>query len=198
MGHIELSTPVAHIWFLRSVPSKIGLVLDLSAQVAGKSSVLCMLLLLLTLTKKKRKRRPILLRQEYKTKKKQIEKEGQDQIKSAHDKKLGAEDLEKIQEETDRKFKACFDEDFQQADKELKELQVMKIVSENKYQELSLRYGHLFEASIGAEAVRNLLSRRIDGLIPIKKLEEEQQQNEGLKIRTCYSPQKSVKELFLE
>jgi hypothetical protein len=35
----------------------------------------------------------------------------------------------------------------------------MKIVSENKYQELSLRYGHLFEASIGAEAVRNLLAR---------------------------------------
>ena len=32
MGHIELSAPVAHIWFLRSVPSKVGLVLDLSAQ----------------------------------------------------------------------------------------------------------------------------------------------------------------------
>jgi hypothetical protein len=39
-----------------------------------------------------------LLRQEYKTKKKQIEKEGQDQIKNANDKKLGAKDLEKIQE----------------------------------------------------------------------------------------------------
>jgi DNA-directed RNA polymerase subunit beta' len=36
MGHIELSTPVAHIWFLRSVPSKIGLILDLSAQLWKK------------------------------------------------------------------------------------------------------------------------------------------------------------------
>ena len=30
MGHIELASPVAHIWFLRSVPSKIGLMLGLS------------------------------------------------------------------------------------------------------------------------------------------------------------------------
>jgi DNA-directed RNA polymerase subunit beta' len=31
MGHIELCTPVAHIWFLRSVPSRMALVLGASA-----------------------------------------------------------------------------------------------------------------------------------------------------------------------
>ena len=30
MGHIELATPVSHIWFLRSVPSRIGLVLGMT------------------------------------------------------------------------------------------------------------------------------------------------------------------------
>lgn len=30
MGHIELSSPVAHIWFLRSLPSRIGNLIDLS------------------------------------------------------------------------------------------------------------------------------------------------------------------------
>ncbi len=30
MGHIELASPVAHIWFLRSLPSKIGNLLDLT------------------------------------------------------------------------------------------------------------------------------------------------------------------------
>lgn len=30
MGHIELATPVAHIWFLRSLPSRIGALLDMS------------------------------------------------------------------------------------------------------------------------------------------------------------------------
>ena len=31
MGHIELSTPVSHIWFLKSIPSKMGNILNLSA-----------------------------------------------------------------------------------------------------------------------------------------------------------------------
>ena len=30
MGHIELATPVAHIWFLKSLPSRIGLLLDMT------------------------------------------------------------------------------------------------------------------------------------------------------------------------
>jgi len=29
MGHVELACPVAHIWFLKSLPSRIGLLLDL-------------------------------------------------------------------------------------------------------------------------------------------------------------------------
>ncbi|MGD6858496.1 MAG: DNA-directed RNA polymerase subunit beta' [Enterobacteriaceae bacterium] len=29
MGHIELASPIAHIWFLRSLPSRIGLLLDM-------------------------------------------------------------------------------------------------------------------------------------------------------------------------
>src|SRR5665648_1100770 len=29
MGHIELAAPVAHIWFLKSLPSRIGLLLDM-------------------------------------------------------------------------------------------------------------------------------------------------------------------------
>ena len=31
MGHIELSYPVAHIWYYRTVPSRIALVLDMAA-----------------------------------------------------------------------------------------------------------------------------------------------------------------------
>jgi DNA-directed RNA polymerase subunit beta' len=30
MGHIELAAPVAHIWFLKSIPSKIGMFLDMT------------------------------------------------------------------------------------------------------------------------------------------------------------------------
>ena len=30
MGHIELAAPVAHIWFLKTLPSKIGTLLDMT------------------------------------------------------------------------------------------------------------------------------------------------------------------------
>ena len=30
MGHIELASPVAHIWFLKSLPSRIGLLVDMT------------------------------------------------------------------------------------------------------------------------------------------------------------------------
>src|SRR5258708_22878655 len=30
MGHISLAAPVAHIWFLKSLPSRIGLLLDMT------------------------------------------------------------------------------------------------------------------------------------------------------------------------
>ena len=36
MGHITLAAPVSHIWFLRGVPSKMGLMLDLGVQELEK------------------------------------------------------------------------------------------------------------------------------------------------------------------
>jgi len=36
MGHIELACPVAHIWFLKSLPSRIGLVLDMKLKEIEK------------------------------------------------------------------------------------------------------------------------------------------------------------------
>jgi DNA-directed RNA polymerase subunit beta' len=36
LGHIELATPVAHIWFLRSLPSRIGNILDITLKELEK------------------------------------------------------------------------------------------------------------------------------------------------------------------
>ena len=38
MGHIELAAPVAHIWFLKSLPSRIGLLLDMTAARTSSAS----------------------------------------------------------------------------------------------------------------------------------------------------------------
>ncbi len=179
MGHIELSAPVAHIWFLRSVPSKVGLILDVPVQALEKVIYFAAFIISHVDEEGKHKASD-QMRQEYKSKKKQIEHETEIEIKKANDQKLGAEFLEKIQQETDRKQQAL-EQDFLAADKELKELQVLKILSENRYQELSLRFGHLFEAGIGAEAVYNLLER-INIPDTIKQILDEQLTSKGAKL----------------
>ncbi len=194
MGHIELAAPVAHIWFLRSVPSKVGLILDLSA-LALEKVIYFASFIIIQVNEEEKKKTADLLRQEYKTKKKQIQRETEIKFKEANDKKAGASVLEAIQQEAERKYTAL-DEDFQQADKDLKEIQILKIISENKYQELSLRYGHLFEASIGAEAVRNLLER-INLEETIKKLTEEQESTKGSKLERIIRRKKLLKSFIL-
>jgi len=152
MGHIELATPVSHIWFLRTIPSRIGLVLDLSIQSLEK--VMYFASFIIThVNQDELNETSELLKKEYKTKKKQLTNDFTQKIDSA-DKAVRAD----LEIQRDEKIEAL-EEDFKQAEAELKEINMMNIISEARYQELSLRYGHLFEAGIGAEAVRGLLER---------------------------------------
>ncbi len=36
MGHIDLASPVAHIWFLKSLPSRIGTMMDMTLKELEK------------------------------------------------------------------------------------------------------------------------------------------------------------------
>ena len=36
MGHIELAAPVSHIWYFKGIPSRMGLILDLSPRALEK------------------------------------------------------------------------------------------------------------------------------------------------------------------
>lgn len=170
MGHIELAAPVSHIWFLRSIPSKVGLVLDLSIQ--GLEKIIYFANFIITrVDEEGKKQTHELLKQEYKGKKKQIEKDAERQLADANDKHQGREVLEEVSKERDRKLNAL-EEDFKQAELDLKDISMLKILSENHYQELSLRFGHLFDAEIGAEAIRRLLEK-LNLEETIKRLEDE-------------------------
>ena len=39
MGHIELAAPVAHIWFMKSVPTRIGVLLDMTLRIWSGFSI---------------------------------------------------------------------------------------------------------------------------------------------------------------
>ncbi len=178
MGHIELATPVSHIWFLRSIPSKIGLVLDLSIQALEKVIYFASFIIS-KVDEEGKKQTHEMIKQEYKSKKKQIEGDFERQVKDANDKKQGAEVLEELAKERDRKL-ASLEEDFEQAEADLKDVQMLKIISENRYQELALRFGHLFEAEIGAGGVRKLLEK-LNLPETIKNLEAQITKTKGAK-----------------
>jgi DNA-directed RNA polymerase subunit beta' len=162
MGHIELAAPVSHIWFLRGVPSKIGLVLDLTVQSLEK--VIYFANFIVTEVREDAKKETEeMVRAEYKGKKKQYESEYARQLETVQKNgSLSAADKEaKSGEAFDAKSQRLkdLDEEFTATIKEIKEIKPLKIISEQTYQEWSLKWGHLFEAGIGAEAIRDLLSR---------------------------------------
>jgi len=193
MAHIELAAPTAHIWFLRSIPSKVGLILDLSIQSLEK--VIYFASFIITKVDEDGKKQVHeLLRQEYKSKKKQIIKEFSKKIEDAADQKQGKNVLEELNKEKERKLEAL-EEDFKSAESELKDIQIMKIISENKYQELSLRYGNLFDAEIGAEAIRNLLER-MNMEETVVNLENEINQTKGAKRERLIRRAKLIKSLI--
>ena len=175
MGHIELAAPISHIWFLRGVPSKIGTILDLSIQALEKV-IYFGSFIITAVNQVALEQTQEQVKQEYKNKKKMIEGEfGRDSGRLAEkfageEKKIAAE-LKKLEEVRDTKL-AELDEDFEQVDQDLKDLKPFKIVSETTYHEWSLKYGHIFEASIGAEAIQGLLDR-VDLPATIAALEAE-------------------------
>lgn len=139
MGHIGLATPVCHIWFLRGIPSKIGLVLDVSVQDLEKVAYFANYII----TKVDEEARQKVLDEidrEYKSKIAARMKENKKKGKNAP--KANIEDLKEQKDKMAR---------------EVKELQKLKIMSEIEYSELSLRYGQIFEVGIGAEAIRKIL-----------------------------------------
>jgi len=199
MGHIDLCAPASHIWFLRGVPSKIGTILDMSVQSLEKIIYFANFIVTdvdeeaLEATKEQ-------VKQEYKQKKKIIEGEYKRDVDRANTK--FADDKGKLKEEMDRldtlkdEKTEELDEDFTIVDKELKEMKVMQIISETTYQDWSLKYGHIFEAGIGAEAINTLLAR-INLADTMKLMEEELENASGAKKDKLVRRLKLMKSLHL-
>ncbi|MDZ7798756.1 MAG: DNA-directed RNA polymerase subunit beta' [Patescibacteria group bacterium] len=188
MGHIKLAAPTSHIWFLRGVPSKIGLVLNLSIQNLEKV-VYFANFIITSVDENAREETLEQIDKEYQGKLKKIEEEfkrRRQKIKQTNNEEITKTDDEEkkkqLEEKTSEELKAnaeakkeelrSLEETVDLAKKELKELEPKLIISENKYQDLSIKYGHVFEAGIGAEALQKLL-KEIDLDKLIKELEDE-------------------------
>ncbi len=162
MGHIELAAPTTHIWFLRGVPSKIGTILDMSVQTLEK--VIYFTSFIITdVDEEALAQTQEQVKAEYKAKKKMIEGERKRDTKRvaekfADDKAAQDAEVARINEMADNKLEEL-EEDFLQVDKDLKEISIMKVIPETTYHDWSIKFGHIFDAGIGAEAILRLLER---------------------------------------
>ena len=129
MGHIQLAAPVSHIWFLRGVPSRIGLILNISLQDIERVIYFASYIIMKVDLKAKQEVL-VSLEREYKIKlKQQNTQKDKNQLKALMD----------------------------QAMEELEELKPLKVLSESVFYRLSLKYAHIFEADLGAGAIRKIL-----------------------------------------
>ncbi len=170
MGHINLQIACTHIWFLRGISSKIGLLLNLGIQSLEK--VIYFASFIITAVDEDLKEATIeQIKQEYKSKKKSIENDYHRDLKNKAENDAKGADEKALTKERNEKLERL-DEDFSTTAKELKDLKPLLIISEHQYQNLSLKFGHIFEAGIGAEAIRDLLIK-IDLDKSIVKLTEK-------------------------
>ncbi len=146
MGHIKLAVPVAHIWFLRSIPSKIGLMLDVPSN-ALERVIYFAAYIVISIDEKAREEALQEISKEYKQKAKITGKSNAE-----------AEALDKARDK---------------AKEELKNLRKYQILGESEFHDLSLKYGNIFEAGIGSETVKKLLEE-INLAELVAKLSEEE------------------------
>jgi len=128
MGHIELGTPVSHIWFLRGVPSRMSILLNIS--VSDLEKVIYFAGYIITKVHEEEKESVITgLDKEYKAK-----------LKNAAD------------DDTKEKLKNLLSV----TKKEIGEIYEGKVLNEISFHHYSLKYGTCFEANIGAEAIYSI------------------------------------------
>ncbi len=144
MGHIELATVVSHIWFLKSMPSRIAAILGISTSDIEK--VIYFAGYIITKVSEEDRTRTLKdLDSEYKAKTKSLQ---------------------------DEKTKDAVKEMLLNAKREIESIQEGRVLDEVEYYNFGMKYGTMFEASIGAEAIYNIF-KNIDLQKLLSQLKEE-------------------------
>jgi DNA-directed RNA polymerase subunit beta' len=146
MGHIELCVPVSHIWYLRTMPSRVATILGMSAADIEKVVYFAGYLI----TKVNKDQKESLLRE--------LDNEYKNKVKSL----------------SDEKSKEALTELLMGAKREIESISEGKVLDEVEYHKFSLKYGTAFEAGIGAEAVFNIF-KNLDTKKLLASLEETMQ-----------------------
>ncbi|MFH1383016.1 MAG: DNA-directed RNA polymerase subunit beta' [Chloroflexota bacterium] len=153
MGHIELACPVSHIWFAKGIPSRMGLLLDLSPR--NLERVLYFSHYVITSIDETARQRVIeqleaRYAQEIEKRQKAVDN------KVAETPEASVEEVNQLQRKGTEEKEQFEEQLFDEVEK-LKDLRVQMLLTETQYNEMVDRYEPFFEAGMGAEAIYQLL-----------------------------------------
>jgi DNA-directed RNA polymerase subunit beta' len=182
MGHIKLAVPVTHTWFLRSTPSKIGLLLDLPVkrleQVVYFASYI-----VVEVDEKTKEEAMTELEGEFEKVLSSTKEENSASLKAAKSavKKgdMKEKDLVVLEEECVSRLEQV-NENFKIARDQLKTINVGTVLTETEYRDVSMKFGQVFRAGIGADAVREII-QAIDLEKFIAQMKEDRKNSSGQK-----------------
>jgi len=174
MGHIELAAPVSHIWFVKGTPSRIGLLLDISPR--NLEQVIYFAKFIVTSVNEEAKNEAIrtlqeeapakLAEQENRLAEKieeirlNLEKLKEELEPSAAKKaeRAALKEIEKLQQKREER-RSHFEEDLKAELELLTRLKKPKLLTMSEHRALKSKWGHLYTAGMGAEAVLEILSQ---------------------------------------
>ena len=179
MGHIQLAAPVAHVWFVKVTPSRLGLLLDLSPRKLEQ--VIYFAKFLITRVDEDARARTIdklkddlefELMQRHESAKERIAEvgsspNGEEPVDSETHIREQEDAVSQIQHQVDQDELRLHEELVAKIE-ELEEIEPLRVLGVNEYRELKRRWGDIFEAKVGAEAVLDALT-----CLDLEKLRQE-------------------------
>ena len=161
MWHIDLYAPVAHTWYLKSVPSRIGLLLDLPVRKL-EQVVYFASYIITDVNEEALAEASKELEEKYKVSKSEMQKKIQkelNELKTKRESKEIKESEYKYQESLLMSKLDDLTEEFEELRLWLKMLKVWEVIWELEYRVLDSKFAHVFKWGTWAEHLRILLER---------------------------------------
>jgi DNA-directed RNA polymerase subunit beta' len=160
-GHIELAAPVTHIWFVKLVPSRLGLLLDFSPRDL-ESVIYFARYIVISVDAEAKQKKIRQVEEEVVGKIAEQEEHLNKQIEELEAK--DSEEEHKIREVN--QLRASFIEKKEGLEEELKTsiaeiegLKPLKLLNEEEFRRLKDKYSDIFEVGMGAEAILQVLKQ---------------------------------------
>ncbi len=193
MGHINLAVPIAHIWFLRSSPSRIGLLLDLPIKTL-EQIVYFAAYVVIAVSEDLKAEVDKELANSMDTRKKQVQREYEEAKKNLTESEATRAQLDAL----DKDFAERLDSlkaNHKEALDDLKNLHVGGVLSELKFREMNMKFGHVFRAGTGAESLREVIMS-LDPTALLDGLQAEREKSSGQKLKKIMKRIKFVSALL--